>query len=196
MTLLGGMLECIVSFPVQSTRLHIFPVWRLTSPWYIHFKAQLPAHHKSINWTPVMMTHSSPHSSNAHLHPPLPLVWSVNKTNITTVTRLLGSCRDNRKLLIYAGTLLILVAIPLALTLHTLPAGTLKLKKRMTTIGITIICTCIGEPIGCNFNTQSKIVLLGYRQQSRYKLYTSHKVVSSACYQSVPALMYCSNSVY
>ena len=80
-----------------------------------------------------------------------------------------------------------LVAIPLALILHTLPAGTLKLNKRMTTIGITIICTCIGEPIGCNFNTQSKIALLGYRQQSRYKLYTSHKVVSSACMLPVHA---------
>ena len=87
----SGM-HLLVLFLVHSTRWHTFQAWRLTSLGYIHLKAQLPAHHKSIIRVPVIMAHSSPHSSNAYLHPPLPLVWSVHKTNITTVARLLGSC--------------------------------------------------------------------------------------------------------
>ena len=85
----------------NATKYHKGNIWLLTIYFpmnftWVHTVSQLSAHHSGIIIIPVIITHCSPQSIDADLHPASTLYWSINQTKCS-ISATLGRYRSYRK---------------------------------------------------------------------------------------------------
>ena len=71
-------------------------LWNQLTSSCINIVPQLSAYYSGILYVPPIITHCSPHSIEADLHPASSLYWSINQAK-SSISTTLGSCGEKEE---------------------------------------------------------------------------------------------------